>query len=32
MVGGILALVAVHALFFYNDGALFSQISGTLGQ
>jgi hypothetical protein len=32
IVGGILALIAICALFFYNDGTLFSQISGAFGQ
>jgi hypothetical protein len=25
-------LIAIYALFFYNDGALFSQISGAFGE
>jgi hypothetical protein len=32
IVGGILALIAIYALYFYNDGTLFSQISDALGQ
>ena len=32
IVGGILALIAIYALYFYNDGTLFSQISDALGR
>jgi hypothetical protein len=33
MVGGVLlALISIYALHFYNDSALFSQISDALGQ
>jgi hypothetical protein len=32
IVEGILALIAIYALYVYNDGTLFSQISDALSQ
>ena len=31
IIGGIVVLVGIYVLFFYNDGALFEEISGRLG-